>query len=64
MYQENGIINKYKKGRERPIFFLNDTHLARAPGPVSVGVGEVVPRVRVAVVVVDVGGGQRIIVPD
>ena len=39
-------------------------HLTSTPGPVSVGVTEVVPRVRVAVVVVHISGGERVVVPQ
>ena len=39
-------------------------HLPSTPRPVSVGVAEVVPGVRVAVVVVHVSGGERVVVPD
>ena len=40
------------------------TYLSSAPCAVSVGVGEVVSGLRIAVVVVNVGGGQWIVVAD
>ena len=39
-------------------------HLTRTPGAVTVRVGEVISRVGVTVIIVDVSGGERVIVPD